>query len=248
MFNFRMRVVLISLFSALALAGATVAPVRVAPAAAPSSTSHAVGTAYTVSDFSGGVDDFLYQIDLNTGALTQIGVIGFANVEALSFGPGGVLYGMDDDNPNNYLITINLNTGAASIVGPSFNLSNGGIAFDGNGNLWGTRGDNGAGELFSVNPATGAATSVGKLAQTINGLTASGQTLYAADFDNDELCTINVPTAVCNSVGGFGFVIDDAGLAFDCVGNLFLLDDGTKASSKNYLSVFRPDGACGRMV
>ncbi len=226
MFNIRVRVVLISMFSALVPAGATVAPVRVAPPSAPSSTSHGVGTAYTVSDFTGGVDDFLYQIDLNTGALTQIGVIGFANVEVLSFGPGGVLYGMDDDNPNNYLITINLNTGAGSIVGPSFNLSDGGIAFDSAGNLWGTSGnDNG---LFSIEPATGAATFIGAT-QDIQGLTASGTTLYGIDDDNNALCSMNLPSPTCTVIGALSFDPDGSGLDFDCAGNLFYIENNTDA-------------------
>ncbi len=185
------------------------------------------GIAYTVSDFSKFVDDFLYQIDLNTGALTQIGVTGFLNIEALSFSPGGVLYGIDDTNDN--LLTINVNTGAGTVVGPTFNVDDGAIAFDSNGNLWGADGSNGA--LYSIDPATGAATNLGATVDIV-GMDALGTTLYAIDDDNNSLCTLNPPSPTCTTVGtgtfGFGDV-GDGGLAFDCTGNLFWIDDDADA-------------------
>ncbi len=137
---------------------------EIAPSQPPSGT-----VCYAVSD--GSSPDKLIQVDINTGAASNIGSLGsgITNVEAIAYWPiTGTLYGANA----NRLGTINTSTGTFTPVGTTFGSGSGsagsknfndvdGLTFDPNtGELYGSvrDGDGGAPEdlLIKINPATGA--------------------------------------------------------------------------------------------
>ncbi len=110
----------------------------------------------------------LYRIDPNTGAATQIGLVGIDEVFGLGFGQDGILYGTDFSGR---FLSVSTSTGIASVIGSTgipfgvfdlasrpedgkiFVLSN----FDQS--------------IYTVDPSTGVATSVGPWGnQILSGL------------------------------------------------------------------------------
>jgi hypothetical protein len=106
-------------------------------------------------------NDWLYEINLNTGAATPVGPVGFLDVEGLCFQPGtGALFGWNDGG---HLITIDPATGAGTTVGPSgvSGQFDAGLTFDANGDLFVSRGFTTVQLLYSVDPLTGLASLIG---------------------------------------------------------------------------------------
>ena len=102
-------------------------------------------------------NDLLYTINASTGAMTLIGTMAFAGVQALAFSSGSTLYGFDSNGGG--LITIDPLTAAATDVNPAIGGSGNDIqtiAFSSGGTLYGGR-DN----LFTIDLTTGASTLVG---------------------------------------------------------------------------------------
>ena len=68
-------------------------------------------------DSAGGIDlpDDLVTVDVATGAVTLVGTTGLTAIQALTFSPGGTLYGWD---LHAGLVTIAPTTGAATAVDP----------------------------------------------------------------------------------------------------------------------------------
>lgn len=182
-------------------------------------------------------DDRLYRIDLETGAATAVGAVGFDDVEALAFQPGtGVLFGYDDIQ--DVLLTIDLATGAGTLVGHSgVNVTDMGIAFDGEGRLYMV--DDLPGRLYEIDPATGLAVEVGALGQRVTGLTARGGTLFGLGGDGtNDLGTVDPGTGAFTIVGALGGVsLSDGGIDFDRSGRLWGIEDGG--------DVFRVDPTTG---
>lgn len=183
------------------------------------------------------VDNFLYRIDLATGAATPIGPIGLdpdSDIEGLTFQPGtNVLFGYDELTDE--LVTFDLTTGAGTVVGfTGAFLFDPGLTFDAAGNLFvAGEGFLGDGEFGSLDPLTGAGTFIGFTDDSVTGdpvligaLAALGTTLYGIDADLDRLVTIDPLTGLVTGVGFLGVDIDDAGLDFDpATGTLWLLED-----------------------
>ena len=89
------------------------------PDQVPGLTFSAGGILYGVEHANGPAS--LYTINPSTGTPTLVGPIGFNNVGAIEFGPGGNLYGgigVTGTNPGD-LISINPSTGAGTVIGPT---------------------------------------------------------------------------------------------------------------------------------
>jgi hypothetical protein len=170
-------------------------------------------------------DDTLYRIDLGTGVATAVGPVGFGDVEGLTFGPDGTLYGVDDATEQ--LITIDLQTGDGTIVGPiGQSILDLGLTFDLRGRMWMT--SDAPGNFYSVDPTTGDADVVGIMDQPVTGLTARGTTIYGLGGDTfDNLVTIDTTNGNVTVVGPLvNVTLEDGGIDFDDDGTLWGLADG----------------------
>lgn len=119
------------------------------------------GVLYAVNNGGSSGDtttnDLLYTINASSGAMTLIGTMAFAGVQALAFSSGSTLFGFDGAGGG--LITIDSLTAAATDVNPAIGGSGNDIqtlAFSSGGTLYGGR-DN----LFTIDLTTGASTLVG---------------------------------------------------------------------------------------
>ena len=95
----------------------------------------------------------LLLLDPCTGALTVLGDTGVGNLCGISWGPGGLLFGLD--NEGDQLVLLNPLTGAGAPIGSlGFDLGTCGLSWDCvSGMLIGV--DGGTGSLFAIDPATG---------------------------------------------------------------------------------------------
>jgi glutamine cyclotransferase len=128
-------------------------------------------------------------------------------------------------NDGTQLISINKTTGTASLVGPFGFPSTYALAVDNDGTLWTVKQAfvGGQSQLARVNPLTGAATPVGSpdpnATPAIALEVSSSGTLYAANFGNGNLYTVNKTTGAFTLVGSIGTDIRD--LDFDNAGVLW---------------------------
>ena len=125
--------------------------------------------------------DRLVQVSLATGAVTDVGPLGFADVAGLARDPQtGRLFTID--NGGNRLLEIDATTGAATILGAlGRSVSVTGLAFDSTQSRL-LAFDSGSGELLGLDLATGAATTIGATGfTTLSGLTRNPRSdvLYA---------------------------------------------------------------------
>jgi hypothetical protein len=164
-------------------------------------------------------------------------------INALSFVPSGILYGVDDNN-NFYQIdptavpcgsfTCNI----AKLIGNTgLGSSNLVVAMDSSpgGTLYAAS-QGGNGELETINPSTGVATMVGSIGFTPAGdlaFSPSGTALYmsANSSGPSNLITVNPLTGAGSLVGAIGFS-DIFGLQFD-QGILYGLNDSGQLISIN---------------
>ncbi len=176
--------------------------------------------------------DTLYRIDLSAHTAQEVGPAGYlsgrriANIEGLTYSPGGQLYAVSDTLKA--LLQINPETGVATVVGPldlagqsitqQLDL---GLAFSCDGNLWLSAGN---GKFWQVNPATGTTTPVGDLGVKITGLAWSGNQLFGTGSQgNNNLYVIDTATANTTLVGAYGdqaSYVTTASPGFDASGQL----------------------------
>ena len=177
----------------------------------------------------------LFTVDSGTGAATLIGPHGVP-IAGIAFGPAvACMIGLDLTSS---LYDISAADGSGSNVRLSTQGQLGGLALAADGTLYATR-ISGNGELYTLDIVTGAATLVG--ATTIGvgegGLDfhpSSGE-LYAANGSigaiSGQLYTINTSTGFATPIGQildeFLNPIDSSALAFDSLGNLYVLKTGT---------------------
>src|SRR5689334_1820582 len=147
----------------------------------------------------------LYTLSPTTGAATLVGSIGFSNVGAMAFGPGGVLYGIGlNGGGAGALITINTATGAGTqvalitgLVGTCCGLISDMDFRPSDGVLFAREGGDQGGRVYTINTTTGVATLIGTDTLTNadgNAMAFSaGNGLYWAGDAN--LHTINQSTA-----------------------------------------------------
>ncbi len=103
----------------------------------------------------------IYEINPSTGQATFVSQTALKGISGLAFGPGDVLFAVNDRAaPVSYgpddLHTIDLATGSDALIGPTNLVSMGSLVY-GQGSLWGYDGDLG---LVNLDSATGAATDV----------------------------------------------------------------------------------------
>jgi hypothetical protein len=180
------------------------------------------GTLFGASSAS----DQLLRIDLELGAATPVGPLGYDQVHALAFDPNaGVLYAAAVND--GVLLTVDTSTGAASEVGPLGYFTVTGLAFDvGTDTLYAS--DLFSGQLHTVNTTTGAATPVGPLSAAISGLSFDPltNTLFGIDEDTARLVSIDTTSAALTPIGPAGSSSVD-GLALDSGGGVLF---GSKSS------------------
>lgn len=186
----------------------------------------------------------LYRIDLASGAATRIGAIGFNDVEGLALGPDGVLYGVVDQTmgagsaATDFLIRIDPVTGAGSLIGqlglagqgPGGNLDYG-LAFTCDGRLWAS--SDTTQELWELDRVSGAARRTGNTGVALSGLAANERGLFGISVGaNPALYRIDPERAQAVLAGPLnaGGVVDDAGLDFDEIGNLWAVLDPEPAA------------------
>ncbi len=186
------------------------------------STAQAAPFAYSAD---GDTDpSTLYRIDLATNAISTIGTITGNEVESLAFGPGPVLYGIDESGSQ--LLSVNTSTAAPSVVGAlGASVQDPGMAYcTDNSTMYLASED---GELYTVNLSTGSAALVGTDATygpTGMACTTSG-ILYVIDNSSENLYTVNRSTGVSTLVGSLGISINDGGLAHNGSQLLMVSDD-----------------------
>ncbi|MEO6914068.1 MAG: hypothetical protein ABI182_08630 [Candidatus Baltobacteraceae bacterium] len=154
----------------------------------------------------------LYSITEAGGAATNIGAVGGAgNITGISFGPGGVLYGVDNGNPSN-VYTINTGTGAGTLIGTASRIGAGNMGdlgsvlapdlhltkTDDSGGGW-TVGQNPPGN-YSLTPdnISGSASTIGTITVTDtmpSGITPISTTGSGVDWS----CGIVGQTVTCTS-------------------------------------------------
>jgi len=209
----------------------------------------------------------LYRLDLGTAQATPIGSgIGFNDVEAIAFGPNGVLYGIADgtvgsgSGTTDFLIRIDTNTGAGSLVGHLAALEqqgpNGqldyGLAFTCDGRLWAS--SDTTGRFWEINPTTAATREVGNTGAPLSDITARGNRLFAIGvtrgFDNPDqqaLYQLDPSSALATRVGGLGVpdILSSAGLDFDASGQLWATLDSQPPDVNRATRLARIDTTTG---
>jgi hypothetical protein len=184
----------------------------------------------------------LYAVDLTTNTAVQIGGPGqitYANIEGLTFSPGGTLYAVSDAGPTKTLLTIDQGSGIATAVG-TLNLGSNNqldlaLAFTCDGKLWMSAS---TGQFWNVDPATASATALGNLGVKITGMAARGSLLYAAGSQgNNNLYSIDPVKATATLVGSYQSTnyITTISPAFDASGQLWAILDYVPPQQGNAL-------------
>lgn len=205
--------------------------------------SLAVATSHAITGFSvrSDTDKKLFSINLLTGAATELGATGFADVEALAMNATGELFGVNPTTAQ--LIKCAPATGACTAVGtmndvPSSPLANAGLAFAANGKLY--LAINAL--IYAVDPNTAATAVMGPSGAAISGL-ASGKVsaacstgLYAVGGNSDQgkLYCIDSATGSAKQLGSLTSGTSlDGGLDADATtGRLWGISNG--ATSQIY--------------
>jgi len=189
--------------------------------------------------YAPSANHILYTIDPTTGLSTALGFItpdiptDALRINALSFVPSGILYGVDDNNNvyqidpttvpcapftcNHATLIGNTGLGSSNLV-IALESSSGGTLYA----------SSGSGDLETINRSTGAATVVGNTGFIPAGdlaFSPDRRTLYmsAGGVGPSDLVTVNQATGAGSLVGAIGFS-DIFGLEFD-QGILYGLND-----------------------
>ena len=174
----------------------------------------------------------LYEIDIATGAKTQIGTVtaNAGTTAGLAIGMGNTVYLTSTGNDSLY--TLDLATGTATLVGAYGDAA---IVMHGleyvptTDTLYGVSSHNNG--LYVIDKTTGAATLVGTsgLASFTNlGWNSSTGTMYATNSGADSFYTMDLATGATTLVGPLTGPSNPNGLAFHPDnGNLFLVDNTT---------------------
>ena len=174
----------------------------------------------------------LYAVDLTTNTAVQIGGPGqitYANIEGLTFSPGGRLFAVSDAGATKTLLTIDQGTGIATAIG-TLNLGTNNqldlaLAFTCDGKLWMSAS---TGQFWNVDPATASVTGLGNLGVKITGMAARGSLLYAAGSQgNNNLYSIDPVGATATPIGNYQSTnyITTISPAFDASGQLWAILD-----------------------
>lgn len=189
------------------------------------------------------LDDNLYRIELETGAKTPVGPVGFGDVEGLAFDAGGALFGFDD--VTNQLLRIDLGSGAGTAVGPSgITPTDVGLDFNCQSSPFLSVDAPEPFNFHRVDVSTGAGTVIGPQGVRVTGLGSDGHTLFGLTGDEDNRTVImNTATGAATPVGPTGILLSDGGLAGapdgtiwgvadNVTGQVFTIDKQTGAATQ----------------
>ncbi|HET6602883.1 MAG TPA: IPTL-CTERM sorting domain-containing protein [Xanthomonadaceae bacterium] len=182
------------------------------------------------------VFDRLARVDLTTAQATDIGPIGYSDVEGLAFSPDGMLYGAADlglssgASQTDLLLRIDPATGQGTLVGPLSGLAglgpggnlDYGLAFTCDGRLW--LSSDTTDQLWEVSPATGSTRLVGSTGAAITGLAGRGNVLYGIGVGTQKnLYRIDLVTGAAILIGPLGIAesLSSGGADFDAAGQLW---------------------------
>lgn len=188
----------------------------------------------------------IYDINLDTGVLSNARNTGLNNLAGIAYSPDGILYGLTTVNgtpTGNSLYRINLATGASTLVGRTglTDIAEGDLCFSPSGVLYGLANGQGGGpnkpQLFTINTTTGQATVVGPIKPDGSNLrdpsaaafTPDGRFFIIDDY-NSEFLEVNPSTALIMYGRPMPFVGITGGLIFDATTGLFFAADGKGSS------------------
>lgn len=199
----------------------------------------------------------LINIDLASGVSSDVGALGFVDVEGFAVAPEGTIYAVSDASKT--LITVNPFSGRAVAVGSgvgnlhvtgegvgAFDSLDLGLTFSCDGRLW--MSSDTTGKFWRVDRNSGQATLIGNLGTLVSGLAATANGVFGISVGPQPgLYRINVDTATATAVGslgGFaGFV--DAGLDADSAGNLWAVLDYSPPQTTHQSDLVRIDVSTG---
>jgi hypothetical protein len=209
------------------------------------------------NDFSGN----LYDVNLSTGAASNLRPTGITNLSGIAFGPGGVLYGLATQVNIESLYRINPTSGASTLIGTSPLLNPftdqfaaGDLRFNPvSGTLFGIAYVSVPASVpipkdFTINPASGAISNFFNLPCFNNScvvdysalaIDSSGH-LYLLDTASIDpfghlIVANSSPFSVISDVRLSTSLGDLAGMDFDAAsGNLYVADGGTRAGDNLY--------------
>ena len=158
-------------------------------------------------------DAHLWEINIKTAAVTDLGAIGQSAIGA-GADASGKLYALDQSPTSASFYTMNPPLTATNVVGST--------GFPGDGlvapNAAGTQvfasalvnGGSSPDELYSINPTTGVATDIGSTGFLVyTGLFVNG-TLYGFDGNSDVIITINTSTGAGTQIASYSLPNGDA--------------------------------------
>lgn len=155
----------------------------------------------------------LFKIDSTTGAGSYVATTSLNSVRGMSFGPGGVLYAVENPNPfaidEDFLYRVDTATGATSLIGTTGYFGIQGLAFSA-GFMYGWEVGNGSGTgdgLVLIDLISGLGTDVNP---AINGTSSEAQCLFGDGTGglyslNNELYKVNTTTGALSLVGSGGY-------------------------------------------
>ncbi len=178
----------------------------------------------------------LYDVNLTTGAATNVRATGISNLAGIAFGPGGALYGLSVQPLSESLYRINPTTGASTLIGSSPVLN----AFTDEFNEGELRFDPITGTLYGIEYVTVPASTPVPEGFTINPTTGAVSNFFQLRCFNNSC------------------VVDYSGMAFDTSGHMYLLDTQSidpfghlivaNASPFNVISDVRLSGPLGNLA
>jgi hypothetical protein len=190
-------------------------------------------------------------VDLATGVYTPIGTTA-VQLDALTFAPSGVLYGLGSDNK---LYQVNPANAALTLVGPTgtfFGLVALAARSDGAFFASDTFSNGPSGFEYRVNPATGTGTPLGQSGLS-GGFVGNGDLAfgpgdnlyldYGLNASNYALYTVDQSTGHATKLGNAGVatnaLVFSGGKAygFDFFGEIYQFDTSTGAASDTHLAV-----------
>lgn len=197
-----------------------------------SSMLSAAPFAYSVNSDAEVNADRLYELDLATGEVIEVGDSGFEDIEGLAFSTSGQLFGVDDASDS--VVRFDMTTGAASPIGSGLGnlglsgVQDYGLTFICDGEMF-IASDNER-SLYRTNLQSSQPTlvgSAGSLGVRITGLAAWGDDVYGIGSEGGEgIYRVDTDSGQTTQVMGLpGYSFTDGGIAFDEKGILWALLD-----------------------
>jgi uncharacterized protein YegL len=195
------------------------------------------GFAYSVAESKETGEATLFRIDLDTGAVKEVGSVTIPNstqpdIEGLAYNAAdGLLYGFTTGpGQNKYLVSIDPANATTTVIGGSTPVGEMGTEFAGD-TLYAVVKSGNTSQLYTVNTSTGAFSAVGGTTGaniSIDGMAYNGDTgkMYGLDKDGTStyLYEINLATGAAGNPVLVGTNVDLQNLAYGLDGKLWAVD------------------------